>query len=272
MRTALRLMVILAHPDDESMGMGTALAKYAREGVETYLLTATRGEAGWQGSPKDDPGPQALGAIREQELRAAAAILGIRKVEFLELTDGLLDRTNPIQTIGHITAHLREIRPQVVVSFGPDGDYGHPDHIAICQLTSAALVCAADPAFEPWSGPIHRVDKFYYLVNNAQLAELLSKHVGEIGIEVAGFQRKLVIWPDWAITTRLFLDQEIDWQTARAAILCHRSQLSSLGDVEHMAEGTWREILLAQNSFYRVFCLATLPQTGQETDLFGGMR
>ena len=79
MREPLRLMCVLAHPDDEALGNGGTLAKYAAEGVETYLVTATRGERGWQGDARDDPGPHALGAIREAELLAAARVLGIQE-------------------------------------------------------------------------------------------------------------------------------------------------------------------------------------------------
>src|SRR5215217_698389 len=61
----LKLMCVLAHPDDESLGMGGTLAKYASEGVETYLVTATRGERGWFGDEKDNPGLEALGRMRE---------------------------------------------------------------------------------------------------------------------------------------------------------------------------------------------------------------
>lgn len=75
---ALRLMCILAHPDDESMGTGGILAKYAQEGVETYLVTATRGEHGWSGDITTYPGPKQFGQQREAELKAAAAILCIK--------------------------------------------------------------------------------------------------------------------------------------------------------------------------------------------------
>ena len=78
MTNKLKLMCILAHPDDESLGNGGILAKYAAEGVETYLVTATRGERGWFGDESDYPGLEALGKIREAELLAAARALGIR--------------------------------------------------------------------------------------------------------------------------------------------------------------------------------------------------
>ena len=88
MENPLKLMAILAHPDDESLGLGGTLAKYASEGVEVHLLTATRGERGWPGPEEENPGLAGLGQIREAELRAAADVLGIRQVNFLDYVDG----------------------------------------------------------------------------------------------------------------------------------------------------------------------------------------
>src|SRR5215471_6453436 len=87
MTNHLRLMCVLAHPDDESLGNGGILAKYAAEGIETYLVTATRGERGWFGDERDYPGSEALGKRRQAELLAAASVLGIRQVEFLDYID-----------------------------------------------------------------------------------------------------------------------------------------------------------------------------------------
>ena len=140
-----KLLCVLAHPDDESLGNGGVLAKYAAEGVETYLVTATRGERGWLGNSKEYPGPEALGRVREAELYAAAEVLGIRRVEFLDYLDGDLDQAQPAEVIARIAEHVRQIKPQVVITFGPDGGYGHPDHIAISQFTSAAVFAAANP-------------------------------------------------------------------------------------------------------------------------------
>lgn len=133
----LSLMCVLAHPDDESLGTGGILARYAAEGIETYLVTATRGERGWQGNPADDLGLHELGRIREGELRCAAENLGVREVSFLDYVDGDLDQADPAEATGRIVAQLRRVRPHVVITFGPDGAYGHPDHIAICQFTTA---------------------------------------------------------------------------------------------------------------------------------------
>lgn len=84
MSKELKLMCILGHPDDESLGTGGILAKYASQGVETYLVTATRGERGWFGVPEENPGLKELGCIRERELRGAAEVLGLQEVNFLD--------------------------------------------------------------------------------------------------------------------------------------------------------------------------------------------
>src|SRR5262245_35973170 len=148
---AMRLLAVLAHPDDESLGVGGTLAKYAAEGCDVSLLTATRGDGGryrtFPAGHPEHPGSAALGAIREAELRSAAAALGVRDVALLDYPDRYLDRTDPHEAIARIAGHLRRNRPDVVLTFGPDGAYGHPDHIAISQLAGAAIVTAADPAF-----------------------------------------------------------------------------------------------------------------------------
>ncbi len=137
MTDQLKLLCVLAHPDDESLGTGGILRQDAAEGVETSLVTATRGERGWTGSESEYPGLEVLGKRREAELLAAASVLGIRRVEFLDYIDGDLDQAHPAEAIAKIVGHVRRVQPDVVVTFGPDGAYGHPDHIAICQLTTA---------------------------------------------------------------------------------------------------------------------------------------
>src|SRR5438094_10129055 len=115
MTNKLKLMCVLAHPDDESLGNGGILAKYAAEGVETYLVTATRGERGWFGDASEYPGLEALGKIREAELLAAARVLSIRRVDFLDYLDGELDQAHPAEVIAKITEHVLSVKPDVVV-------------------------------------------------------------------------------------------------------------------------------------------------------------
>src|SRR5262245_31665393 len=130
-----RLLAVLAHPDDESLGVGGTLAKYAAEGIDVFLLTATRGGSGrFRGHRLDEPphpGPLGLAAIREAELRAAASMLGIREVVVLDYPDQRLDAGDASEIVTRLATELRRIRPDVVITFGPDGAYGHPDHIAI---------------------------------------------------------------------------------------------------------------------------------------------
>src|SRR5258706_14376582 len=108
------LMAVLAHPDDECLGFGGTLARYASEGVDVFLLTATRGDGGrYRGYARDDPrhpGREALGKIRETELHAAAAVLGVRDVALLDYGDQYLDRANPREAVAAILGHLRRVR------------------------------------------------------------------------------------------------------------------------------------------------------------------
>jgi LmbE family N-acetylglucosaminyl deacetylase len=155
----LRLLAVFPHPDDESLGMGGTLAKYAAEGIETNLLCATRGERGWFGPEDQNPGFEALGRIREAELGCAARQLRLHQVSFLDYIDGDVDQAMPEEAIALIAAHIRRIQPQVVVTFALDGNYGHPDHIALAQFTAGALLCAADSAFgDPEARPPFRIE------------------------------------------------------------------------------------------------------------------
>lgn len=185
MNEPLKLLAIFAHPDDESLGAGSTLAKYAAEGVEVHLICATKGERGWTGSEKDNPGLEELGNLREKELHAAAQALGIAQVYFLDYVDGDLDQAPQMEAIDKIAGLIREIRPQVVLSFGPDGIYGHPDHIAISQFSQAACIRAVDSAFAHAHLP-HAVSKFYYMVIEKELAVNYAKVFGDIRMNIDG--------------------------------------------------------------------------------------
>lgn len=269
MQKPLRLMSILAHPDDESMGTGGILAKYAAEGVETYLVTATRGERGWWGKKADYPGPEAVGNTREKELRAAARILDLEDVRLLGYVDKELDQADPKEVIGKLVTHLRRVRPQIVVSFGPYGYYGHPDHIAISQFATAAVVAAADPSYDgKQAEPPHRVDKLYYMAATRAEQEVYQAAFGKLDTCVDGQEREATPWPDWAITTRI--DTADYWQTVWEAIACHRSQLPGYQSLLDLPEEYHKSLWGAQ-TFYRVFSLANGGR-GMEHDLFAGLR
>jgi LmbE family N-acetylglucosaminyl deacetylase len=269
MAETLRLMCVLANPDDESLGTGGALAYYAAQGVETYLVTATRGERGWNGPEKDYPGETALGKIREAELLAAADVLGLREVQFLDYIDGDLDQADPAQAIARIVGHLRRVKPQVVITFAPDGAYGHPDHIAICQLTASALIRAAETGYAAGGdSPPHAVSKLYYKVWTKEESDIYQSAFGQITMHVDGATRGQVAWEDWAITTRI--DASDYWPTVWKAVACHRSQLPNYSKLEALTEEQHRTLWGLQG-----YCRAvSLVNGGRklETDLFEGLR
>src|SRR5258706_13370691 len=269
----LRLMAVLAHPDDESRGFGGILAKYAAEGVETFVITATRGERGrYRGLCRDDarhPGSQALAALREAELRAAASALGVHELSVLGYGDQQVDRASPREVIAAIAGNIRRVRPDVIVTFGPDGAYGHPDHIAISQFATAAALAAADAGFaiEDAAFPPHAVSKLYYMAWPRSTWAAYQEALQKLRSEVDGVERQAVPWPDWSITT--VIDTREAWPTVWRAVSCHESQIAAyerlraLGPEHH-------EALWGRQCFYRAFSTVSGGRA-LETDLFDGL-
>jgi LmbE family N-acetylglucosaminyl deacetylase len=268
MTSPLRLMCIFAHPDDESMGMGATLAACAAQGFEIALVTATRGQRGWFSAEIPQPDdPQAIGRVREAELRAAADALGIHHLTVLDYMDGDLDQADPGEIIPRLAGLIAAFRPQVLVTFPPDGQYGHPDHIAIGQFATAALVQAAAP--RPDSPAGWQVSKLYYMVDTLSFVAAVREQMGPVTFDVDGQPRNHVGWEEWAITTRI--DQEPGWRAALAACLCHRSQLGSLGPLPHLPEVAQRDYFGRMGAFVRVYSLVNGGRA-VETDLFAGLR
>lgn len=267
---ALRLLAVTAHPDDESLGLGGLLARCASEGVHTSLVTATRGQRGRFGAPDaPKPGPEEVGRVREGELRAAAKVLGVRDVTILDYMDGSLDQADARKIAGEIAAAVRATRPQVVVTFGPDGAYGHPDHIAICQFTTAGVALAADAGFDAGDGTrAHRVDKLYYMVWSAESARSYQAAFKKLTSKVDGFERQAVTWAEWAITTRL--DTTAHWETVWRAIRCHETQLPGYPNLMGIGDDLHRE-LWGRIELYRAFSTVNGGRV-RETDVFEGLR
>jgi LmbE family N-acetylglucosaminyl deacetylase len=269
MANELKLMGVLAHPDDESLGNGGIFAKYAAEGIETHLVTATRGERGWFGEESEHPGLEELGKIRETELYEAATVLGIQSVSFLNYIDGDLDATHPAEVIAKIAGHLRRVKPEVVVTFGQYGAYGHPDHIAISQFTTAAIVEAANPNSLYYRDlPPHSVSKLYYMAETWDKMAVYQSVFGDLVMNIDGVKRGMVTWPDWSVTTRI--DTWGYWQTILSAIICHQTQLPAYHKLEHLPEEQ-RKALWGSQGYYRVFSLVNGGRQ-VETDMFEGLR
>lgn len=135
----LRLLGVFAHPDDETFCAGGTFAKYMAAGAEGMVVSATRGQAG-QIRDARAATRQTLGEVREQELRLACAHLGVPHVEILDYVDGTLKDADRGALIADVVSIIRAFRPDIVITFGPDGAYGHPDHIAISEATTSAFL------------------------------------------------------------------------------------------------------------------------------------
>ncbi len=273
MTCELKLMCVLAHPDDESLGTGGTLAKYASQGIETFLVTATRGERGRFGDAQTSPGLDVVGRTREAELLAAARELGIQGVHFLDYIDGDLDQADPIEAMAKITGHLRRVKPQVVITFGPEGAYGHPDHIAISQFTTASVVCAADPNYPIKGGEgtpsgTHQVSKLYYLAWSTDKWSAYQAAFRDLKIKVDGTERRASPWPDWALTT--VIDTSPYWKTVWRAVSCHKTQMAIFSQLEGLPE-EHHQALWGTQEYYRTFSLVNGGRK-RETDLFEGLR
>jgi LmbE family N-acetylglucosaminyl deacetylase len=170
-----KLLAVLAHPDDESFGLGGTLAIYARQGLETHLICATRGEAGTV-DEEHLQGFKDTAEMRTEELNRAAKILGLKDVIFLGYRDsgmpGSEDNKHPEAQINHsldevagrVVKYIREIRPDVVLTFDPIGGYKHPDHIHIHRATVLAFEKADDASFHPEAGVAFKPRALYFQV------------------------------------------------------------------------------------------------------------
>jgi LmbE family N-acetylglucosaminyl deacetylase len=139
---ARRILGMFAHPDDEVFCVGGTVAAAVDAGAEAMILSATRGEAG-QIRDASAATRATLGAVREQELRDACSQLGVQHVRCLDHIDGTLAGIDRPSFVAELGAVVDEFDPDVVVTFGSDGAYGHPDHIAVSEATTEA--CLARP-------------------------------------------------------------------------------------------------------------------------------
>jgi LmbE family N-acetylglucosaminyl deacetylase len=269
MSNGRRLMVIAAHPDDETLGFGGVLARYASSGADTFLVTATRGQGGrYNGHPPgtaEHPGRDGLARIRERELHAAAQALGISRVALLDYEDQQLDRADVDGVVAALVRELRHARPHVVLTFPPDGAYGHPDHIAISQFTSAAVIAAAHAGFG--GGEPHVVSKLYYLAWNARTWAAYQSAFKALVCSVDGVERQATPWPDWAITT--VIDTQAWSAAVWKAVDCHASQVAAYAALRTLAPAD-RDAVWGSLSFYRAFSLVNGGRS-VETDLFEGL-
>ena len=153
-----RLLLVFAHPDDESFVAAGLSRRCADAGTHVALVTATRGEAGSRGDPPLCT-EEELPALRESELREAAALLGIGDIYLLGYHDQHVAEAPPAIIREQLVEIIRRHRPQIVVTYDPNGGHGHADHVAISRFTMDAVSAAADPRWHPAAGAVHRVQR-----------------------------------------------------------------------------------------------------------------
>lgn len=244
-----KLLAIFAHPDDEAFGPGGTLAKYAAQGVEIHLLTATRGEAGlWdEESKRNQQGANnkelKIHHVREEELLKSAEILGIKKVEFLDYIDGTLSNSIYHELAEKIIQKIDNFKPQVLLTTERLGVSGHLDHIAVSMITTYSYFHSE-----------HKVNKLYY---HCLPKERREKELDDYFVYFPeGYDQE-------DITTRI--DFTPFWDKKEAAMRCHKSQLH---DVERIL-ARWKNY---QRIDYHILqhhrgVKVKLP----ETDLFAGI-
>jgi LmbE family N-acetylglucosaminyl deacetylase len=193
------LLAVFAHPDDETFRPGGTLALLAAQGVEVHLVTATRGQAGSCGEPPVCT-PGELPAVREVELRCACQALGLQPPRVLDFDDGHLAEVDGEVLVCEILSVLMDLEPQVLLTFGPDGLSGHPDHIAAGR--------AAQEAYARWPG----LAACYTVAMPASVASRLG--LGQV--------RPI---PDEDVA--LSVDVGPAWEAKRKAMACHATQSSA---------------------------------------------
>ncbi|WP_432535345.1 N-acetyl-1-D-myo-inositol-2-amino-2-deoxy-alpha-D-glucopyranoside deacetylase [Kineococcus arenarius] len=300
-----RLLLVHAHPDDESIGTGLTMARYADAGAQVVLLTATRGELG-EVIPAElaHLTPEELAEHRTRELAAAMEALGVEDHRFLTRPDGsgyrdsgmvwaapgraasgedvdprALTAADPEEVAERIAEVLREVRPQVVVTYEPGGGYGHPDHVRVAEATARALVLAAgegrdgDPApVVPW-----QVAKVYEIVQPESEARDALRRLARTGAPGAADPEgplPSVAVPDAQVST--VVDGVEQLPAKIAALRAHATQVTLDLDAEvpamRLSNGV-PQALAPREHFRLVHGVAAGPfdEQGRETDLFAGV-
>ena len=161
----LRLLCVVAHPDDECFGFGGALALAADAGVETYVVCLTDGQAASnRGSATSGAD---LGRMRREEFAASCKVLGVTRYELLDYQDGQLEFADFSATAARLVERIRSFRPDVVLTFGGDGGMNtHADHTMVSSFTTAAFHWAASPKRFLELGAVHAGRRLYYLTTD----------------------------------------------------------------------------------------------------------
>lgn len=243
-----RLMCVTAHPDDEAGGFGGSLRLYRDRGVETCVLCLTPGQAAThRGNAKND---QELAALRRKEFAASCEVLHVSRGIVLDYADGQLHRLELYNVVREVTRYMREFRPQVVLTFGPEGAVtAHPDHSMASVFTTLAVQWASrsnryPDHFNDGLKP-HRVQKLYYGTANFTLPE------------------RQPISPS-PVTAVIDISKYLD--TKIAAFHAHASQ----APLFPLFENTIRQ--RGSNEMFHLAAVSSPGPIREETDLFDGIK
>lgn len=289
----LTMMVVHAHPDDEVFGTGGVFARYSSEGVNTVLITCTRGEVGEIVDPTLDEAAkdairQHLGKVREKELRDSVSILGIKELRFLEFQDSGMAGTEPNknphcfyqanfdEAVKRLVKLIREFKPQVMVTYNEWGGYGHPDHVQAHRVTAIAFHVAGEPRFFPELGlPVWKPSKLYYTLVPKSLFKQAAQMGKELGIKGPWNNPEFDIAaimgdPDELITARV--DARNFFDKKKSALSAHKTQIAPDNFMFIMPDEMMREGMGIESFHLAVGTAVTDPDLGIETDLFAGFR
>jgi N-acetyl-1-D-myo-inositol-2-amino-2-deoxy-alpha-D-glucopyranoside deacetylase len=298
-----RLLLVHAHPDDESIGSGATMAKYAHEGAHVTLVTCTLGEEGEVLVPElahlAPEHEDALGEHRIGELAAAMKELGVDDHRFLggagryrdsgmayddsgsatarpQVRDGTFWRADLREAADHLVKVIREVRPQVLVTYDEFGGYGHPDHVQAHRVATYAVALAAAPSYrrdlgEPWD-----VAKVYWTAMSARRLREGLRHLRDAG-DTTTFEGMDPDGPlppfaveDDVITTAV--DGNAHVEQKLAAMRAHATQIAVDGPFFALSNNLGNEVWGTE--FYRLVkgrAVPSDPETGWETDLFAGL-
>lgn len=279
------LLAVLAHPDDESFGMGGTLARYAWSGAHVHLICATGGEEGTVDAELLQ-GYGSIAELRAEELRRAAEALGLTSLITLGYRDsgmpGAASNSHPdalvARPLGEVTARIcheiRRLRPQVVVTFDPIGGYRHPDHIAVHQATVAAFHAAGDPAQFPGDLPPHTPQKLYYHTFGRRLLRAVVALMPLFGQDPRRFGRNKDVDIASLAEVEFPIHARVDVLPAlaarEAAVASHASQGGGGGGPVRRLLGRTLALVGGYETYSRAHPPA--PDGLRERDLFTGVR
>jgi LmbE family N-acetylglucosaminyl deacetylase len=277
----LAILGVYAHPDDEQLLSGV-LAKSAAEGIKTGLVCATRGELGEISDPALAT-PDNLGQVREAEMRAACAVLGVKYLWFLDYRDsGMMGtpgnddpvsfhRANDEEALARLVEIVREFRPTIIVTFDKTGGYGHPDHLAIHRFATLAFRAAADRSLYPEAGEPWHTARLFYSAFPRSFFDRMGQWLREQGINLGleNIPPDMLGMPDDLITNAIDVAEWVPIKERSLAM--HRTQISPESPFSKMpAEITAQ---MRSTEYYALAGGTPLPNTpSASADLFAGIR